>query len=233
MDMSILHRVPEERISSVLGVPAIVAGLGAGLDAATYNNTNALTEWFTEHKMIPQWRADAKKLNTSLKPDFTSDKNIYLDHDLTDVRALQTDEDTKYTRLSTGLNHKPFITRNEARTDVGLDPIPGWDEEDIAPPPPPPIPPVAPGAQPNPQDNNKPVNGKPPQNTQQRSLDLDRWQRKAIHLLRDGKNASCEFESELIPLSISAAIKGALEVADSEEMVKAVFENANEWEMYP
>jgi hypothetical protein len=33
LDMSILHRVPEERISAVLGVPAIVAGLGAGLIA--------------------------------------------------------------------------------------------------------------------------------------------------------------------------------------------------------
>jgi HK97 family phage portal protein len=31
MDMKTLHRVPEERIAAVLGVPAIVAGLGAGL----------------------------------------------------------------------------------------------------------------------------------------------------------------------------------------------------------
>ena len=33
MDMKALHRSPEERIAAVLRVPAIIAGLGAGLDS--------------------------------------------------------------------------------------------------------------------------------------------------------------------------------------------------------
>ena len=36
LDIGLLRRVPEERISAVLGVPAILAGLGAGLDRGTY-----------------------------------------------------------------------------------------------------------------------------------------------------------------------------------------------------
>lgn len=139
LDMSILHRVPEERISAVLGVPAIVAGLGAGLDRATYSNGREMAEWFTERKLIPQWRADAAKLNTSLLPDFESDPSYYIEYDLTKVRALQEDEDAKYTRLSVAVG-KPFMTRNEARTDVGLDPVPSWDEEDVAPLKPPALP---------------------------------------------------------------------------------------------
>ena len=35
LDIGLLRRVPEERISAVLGVPAILAGLGAGLEKAT------------------------------------------------------------------------------------------------------------------------------------------------------------------------------------------------------
>jgi hypothetical protein len=38
MDLTALRRVPEERISGVTGVPAIVAGLGAGLDRSTFAN---------------------------------------------------------------------------------------------------------------------------------------------------------------------------------------------------
>jgi HK97 family phage portal protein len=63
LDMTVLHRIPEERISAVMGVPAIMAGLGAGLDRSTYNNSHEMSEWFTERKLIPQWRADAAKLN--------------------------------------------------------------------------------------------------------------------------------------------------------------------------
>lgn len=146
MDMSVLHRIPEERISAVMGVPAIVAGLGAGLDRATYDNARSMGEWFTERKLVPQWRSDGKKISSSLRPDFSaSDRRIYVAFDLTDVRALQEDEDSKYTRLKSAVG-KPWMTRNEAREDIGLDPIDSWDEEDVAPPEPEPvIPAVVPG----------------------------------------------------------------------------------------
>ena len=71
MDMRTLRRVPEERISAVLGVPAIVAGLGAGLDRAcvpayarvqTPDGTKAIAEitegmlvWsFKDGQIVPQ-----------------------------------------------------------------------------------------------------------------------------------------------------------------------------------
>jgi HK97 family phage portal protein len=38
LDLRTLRRIPEERVSGVLGVPAIVAGLGAGLDRSTFAN---------------------------------------------------------------------------------------------------------------------------------------------------------------------------------------------------
>ena len=69
MNLKQLRRLPEERVSSVLGVPAILAGLGAGLDAATYNNTKELREFFTEQKMIPMWSAVAQEISHQLLHD--------------------------------------------------------------------------------------------------------------------------------------------------------------------
>jgi HK97 family phage portal protein len=127
LDMQALHRLPEERISAVLGVPAIVAGLGAGLDRATYSNFREAREMFTERTLIPMWRADQRKIATSLLPDFDSSDDLIVEFDITNVRALQEDEDKKYNRLNIGVqNH--WITVNEARTDVGLPPVEGGDE---------------------------------------------------------------------------------------------------------
>lgn len=127
LDMSILHRIPEERISAVIGVPAIIAGLGAGLDRGTYSNARVLRELFTEQKLIPNWRADAAKIRTSLLPDFSSATDQFVEYDITNVRALQEDEDSKYARLEKAVG-KPWMTINEARSETGLDPIDGGDE---------------------------------------------------------------------------------------------------------
>jgi HK97 family phage portal protein len=201
LDMSILHRIPEERISAVIGVPAIVAGLGAGLDRATYANFKEAREMFTESKMIPQWRADGRKLTNSLRPDFTTDRRVFIDHDLTDVRALQEDEDAKYRRLQ-GAVGKPWITRNEARTDTGLEPVDGWDEEDIAKPEPPPVQPP-PAAQ--------PTETQPPDKTENPvRKDLERWFRKAYKALHKTGSAACNFESDYIPEKMASEISAGL-----------------------
>jgi HK97 family phage portal protein len=129
MNLSVLHRIPEERIAAVMGVPAIIAGLGAGLDRATYSNFREAREMFTETKLVPLWAMLAEKLNASLLPDFHSDPAVTIAHDLTDVRALQEDEDRKYARLNIGVQGaRPWITVNEARADVGLPPVDGGDE---------------------------------------------------------------------------------------------------------
>jgi HK97 family phage portal protein len=129
MNLSSLRDVPEERIAAVIGVPPILAGLGAGLDRATYNNVDALIEYFTEKKLVPLWGMDDAKLQASLKPDFSSDPRVVIRRDLSEVRALQEDMDKKYFRLNTGVQGaRPWITVNEARSDVGLPPIDGGDE---------------------------------------------------------------------------------------------------------
>lgn len=144
LDLTSLHRLPEERIAAVLGVPAIIAGLGAGLDRATYANFKEAREMFVEATIIPAYVEDDSTLTRQLLREFEDDPTLVLAHDLTDMRALQEDENAKYTRLSLALNNQPFMAVNEARADVGLDSA-GTEYDAIATPPVP-VAPTPPGA---------------------------------------------------------------------------------------
>jgi HK97 family phage portal protein len=121
MDMRTLHRVPEERISAVLGVPAIVAGLGAGLDRSTFSNFKEAREAFTELKMLPLWTSLADTLTMSLVPDFDRSGSIVLDFDLSQVRALSDDQDALAVRM-TSLVAAGILSVDEARAAFGLGP---------------------------------------------------------------------------------------------------------------
>jgi HK97 family phage portal protein len=128
MDMKALHRIPEERIAAALRVPAIIAGLGAGLDRSTYANFREAREMFAEMTLLPLYGFDAATLNMQLKPEFDSNPKVSVAFDVTDLRAFQEDEDAKWRRLDMGVR-TGWVRPNEARTDVGLPP----DMDDNAP----------------------------------------------------------------------------------------------------
>jgi len=120
MNLTELRKLPEERVSAVLGVPAILAGLGAGLDAATYNNTRELREFFTEQKLVPLWKSVASELTHQLlRKDFDAE-NYMVKYNLEDVRALSQDKDDVYKRMNTAVQGG-WITIAEARKQAGLD----------------------------------------------------------------------------------------------------------------
>jgi HK97 family phage portal protein len=120
LNLEALHNVPETRIAAVMGVPPAVAGLGVGLaQTSNFASLKQVRENFTEVTLIPTWRMDAAKLNKQLKPDFTDDRTVSISHDLTNVRALQEDEDAKYKRLDEGVRSF-WIRPSEARVRVGI-----------------------------------------------------------------------------------------------------------------
>lgn len=129
MDLTALHRLPEERISAVLGVPAIIAGLGAGLDRATYANFKEARELFIESTIIPAYADDDAVLTEQLLPEFNADPSVVLRHDIADMRALQPDMDAMYARLVLAAGG-PFLSPNEARSEAGFpeSPAPGMAE---------------------------------------------------------------------------------------------------------
>lgn len=123
LNLHALHDVPETRICAAMGVHPAVAMLGVGLtQTANYASLNAVYEAFTERKLVPSWRMDAAKLNKQLKPDFTDDRNVYVEHDLTEVRSLQEDRNQLFGRLDEAVK-TGWITADEARAEIGLPPL--------------------------------------------------------------------------------------------------------------
>ena len=120
LDIGLLRRVPEERISAVLGVPAILAGLGAGLENATYSNARELREFFTENKLIPLWKMVAEEITQQvLLPEYDTSNVTYAEYNFSEVRALQTDHNDLFTRMNVGVQGG-WVTVGEARSAVGL-----------------------------------------------------------------------------------------------------------------
>ena len=64
-----------------------------------------------------------------------------------------------------------------------------------------------------------------------RSIDLEKWETKALNRVKAGRPADCKFESDHIDMLSQASISGALSEAESEADVKTVF--ADLWIGYP
>jgi HK97 family phage portal protein len=126
MNLTSLRRLPEERISAVLGIPAIVVGLGAGLDRSTFSNFEEARQAAYESNVIPTQRLLGSEIQTQLLPDFGDPARLVVDFDLGQVRVLQPDQDALWRRLDVGVQGG-WVMLNEARAQVGLDPLPDGD----------------------------------------------------------------------------------------------------------
>ena len=117
----------ESRVSSVLGVPSIIAGLEVGLKYATYSNAKTLREFFTEQKLIPLWDMVSQEITHQiLKVDYPNSSNLEARYDYTDVRALQTDTNEIYERMNLAVTGG-WVTVAEARQSIGLPTTPEQD----------------------------------------------------------------------------------------------------------
>jgi len=126
MDMKALRRVPEERISAVLGVPAIVAGLGSGLDRATYSNFAEARECAYESNIIPTQRLLAGDLKAQLLPDFGDTARLRVKFDVSGVRVLQEDQSRIWTRVDMAVRGG-WMTIGRAKELIGEEPLPSDD----------------------------------------------------------------------------------------------------------
>lgn len=115
-----LRRIPEERVSAVLGVPAIVAGLGAGLDRSTYSNFEQAVSHGVESNLVPTWTDLGEELTRQLLGEFEKDTAAEIRYNTANVKALQENADALYKRYNS-IWVTNLITRAEARAKLGLE----------------------------------------------------------------------------------------------------------------
>lgn len=127
MNLRALRRIPEERVSAAVGVPAIVAGLGAGLDRSTFSNMGEAREMAYEGCIIPAQRIMGEGLRWQLLPDFEQQPEDYrVGFDISGVRVLQEDRDKVVDRADKGVRGG-WLLVNEGRRAAGFDPLDGGD----------------------------------------------------------------------------------------------------------
>lgn len=139
LDLKLLHRLPEERITAVFGIPAVVAGLGAGLETSGSASYKEARQEATESKILPMYARFAAVLKTDLLTEFLQVKReltlqeirktlkgYKVEFDSSGIRVLQDDESSKFLRYNQGVANG-WITPNEARARCGLPSIKGGE----------------------------------------------------------------------------------------------------------
>ena len=120
MDMKALRQIPEERISGVLGVPAIVAGLGAGLARSTFSNMQEAREMAYESNIIPSQRVFGSVIKRQLLNEFEDEIMAWqVAYDLSEVRVLQEDENKKAERV-TKMVAGGYVTVADAQRETNM-----------------------------------------------------------------------------------------------------------------
>jgi len=124
LDLSAIRHIPEERITAIFGTPAILLGLGTGLENATYSNVDGLRRIFYENKVIPIQNFIAADLHTQLMSDYVSNVDAFtIEFDNENVRVLKEDETQQVDRLLKELE-SGALTVNEYRAERDREPYP-------------------------------------------------------------------------------------------------------------
>jgi HK97 family phage portal protein len=130
MNLRELRKVPEERISGVLGIAAMVAGLGAGLERSTFTNYGEARKAAYEESCIPLQTLISADMDVQLLPDFAGEEQIEREgletgFDYRHVKALQESIEGIWKRNESSAT-KGLITRATFKRAIG-EPV---DEQD-------------------------------------------------------------------------------------------------------
>lgn len=123
MDFTSLDGRDEARICSIFNVPPVLLGAKVGLSASTYSNYAEARKAFYEETIHPRWQQLAGEITTQLIPKYGGDsRRVFAAFDTADIKALQEDRTARWGR-AVGAAQSGLVTRDEARQEMGLDPI--------------------------------------------------------------------------------------------------------------
>lgn len=99
LDLTPLHRISEERMAAVIGIPASTLGFGGIKDDPTYANAAQADRRAYATFSVPMWTSMAMDLTKQLlHADYDDDPTQSIIFDTSKVPALQEDQDLRHTR---------------------------------------------------------------------------------------------------------------------------------------
>lgn len=116
-----LFTIPEVHIAAVMRVPAILAGLNAGLQRSTFANFGEARKAFTQDTLVPLWAIAASTVQASLGNEWGDD--VACAFDLTRVAALQEQTNEKWARVNRAYVSQ-ILWLNESRRMLGVPDVP-------------------------------------------------------------------------------------------------------------
>ena len=115
----------EARICMIYRISPITIAAKIGIGAATYNNYKEARSANYESVTMDDWGYIASTIENQLLPDFVDNVDDYtVQFDTSRVKALQEDQTAKVAR-AVSMYEKRIAKLNEARKEMGLDPIEG------------------------------------------------------------------------------------------------------------
>ncbi len=122
LDLRETRYMAEDRFCSSKGIPAVVLELGTGIAHSIYNNVKEAQERAWRNYVCPKLTLIEKALDLQLLEDFEGEgSNRYCRHDLSEIQALQEDEDNKSKRI--GQQYADgIIMKSEARSALNYGP---------------------------------------------------------------------------------------------------------------
>lgn len=121
MNMSEARDIAEERVCAGIGIPAAVVGFGAGLQSTKVGATmEQMGKQAWQNGVLPIMKLIADELKRSLLPLFGKADGLDVFFDVSDVPAMQEDEDKRSARLTKELE-AGAITLYEWRVALGHD----------------------------------------------------------------------------------------------------------------
>jgi HK97 family phage portal protein len=121
MDLKVLRHLPESRFASVIGIAKETLGFGVADESSTYNNVTSADKRSIQTYVRPLWGYIEDELTHQLGPDFGLAENQRFAFDLSEIAALQEDQNALHERARGNLE-SGGITVNEYRAMIGLPP---------------------------------------------------------------------------------------------------------------
>lgn len=117
LDLRASRYMAQEIFSQVTGIPSIVLNFGSGMERSIYHNMSEADRRAVTSYLQPLWWHIAQELTHQLLRDIDSDESHFVEFDLSEVGALQENENDLWTRIGQAYQDG-LLKRSEARMAI-------------------------------------------------------------------------------------------------------------------